>query len=258
MDILSKSDPFCVFYSEDQAAGWGKIGTTETINDSHSCKWVRRFNINERLPSSKLRFEVYDRDSQREVLKDHDFIGWVEGDILDSMLQEGKANKKIEISRDNGRGEYGMLHVILDRISKTAATYEVSLAVQVEYSVRAKLYYQLMRKTSDGSNYVPIFRSNLLEKNETEFEEASLDLIHLCAGDTSRHLRIELFHFHGMGKSKVLGFVKTSVDGLLSSQSRTPVNWSHCESGLEKARAFLSTKPDSSKTKKAFSVSIVE
>merc|ERR1712066_623259 len=79
-DILSKSDPTCVLFSKDDKTGhWLEIGRTERIADCLSPRWTKKFVLQYRFEErQQLRFEVYDLDSSRERLSDHDPLGSVD------------------------------------------------------------------------------------------------------------------------------------------------------------------------------------
>lgn len=258
MDLMSKSDPFCVVYLRVGNDCWQKLGTTETIVDTHSCKWTRKFFLDKDKLCSELRFDVYDRDSARDALKDHDFIGFVEGRYIMSILESDKCSVKLQLSREGAKGKLGMLAITLDWIEKPIINYDVTLDMQIGYSVRAKMFFQIMRKIPCDSQYVPVFRSELLAKDDTQFEKTKLKLSHLSAGSSSRTLRIELFQFHPMGRSKVLGFVRTSVDELSQAAPNTKMPWNSCNNGFDDARVFVTPKVDNPASGKVFQISIIE
>lgn len=242
MDFLSKSDPFCVLYTRNSEGVWEKIGFTETIVDSHTVKWVRKFFLDEELLSSQMKFEVYDRDSPRDALKDHDFIGSIEGQLLADMLEMEELEQKLTLLRNGIQGTYGTLQLMMDWIVKPETNYEVVFDIQVNYSVRSKMYYQLMKKTIGDSHYVPVLRSKLLDKTESRFESNSLKLTHLCGGDSNRTFRIELFEYIPNGRSKMLGFVRTTVEDLAKAERNTEFEWNRCSSNMGKAKVFVSEK----------------
>lgn len=258
MDVMSKSDPFCVVYIRAGEDCWNKLGTTETIVDTHSCRWARKFFIDQKSVCSNLRFEVYDRDSERENLKDHDFIGYVEGKLVLSILESDKSCIKLELSREGVQKKVGFLSVTLDWIEKPLINYDVTFEVQVGYSVRAKMYFQIMKKIPPDSQYVPVFRSQLLAKHDAQFEPTTLKLSQLSAGSSSRVFRIELFQFYPMGRSKVLGFVRTSVDELSEATANTKIPWNSCNTGLDTARVFVTSKGQTRRQANVFQISILE
>lgn len=258
MDVMSNSDPFCVVYIRAGADRWDKLGTTETIVDTHSCRWTRRFFLDKKSVCSVMRFEVYDRDSERENLKDHDFIGYVEGKLVMSILEGDKSCIKLELLREGVQKKLGFLSIFLDWIEKPLINYNVTFEVQVKYSVRAKMYFQIMKKIPCDSQYVPVFRSQLLAKTAVQFEPATLKLSQLSAGSSSRVFRIELFQFYPMGRSKVVGFVRTSVDELSEAMTNTKMQWNSCNNGLDNAKVFVTSKADNPMSAKVFQISILE
>lgn len=83
MDILSKSDPFVVVYHRyedtDVPTPWVEAGRTETIWNEQNPRFQKRIEMAYMFNHSQgLKFEVYDRDSKREELSKHDFIGSAE------------------------------------------------------------------------------------------------------------------------------------------------------------------------------------
>lgn len=260
MDVMSKSDPFCIAYIRAGEDCWEKLGKTETIYDTHECKWARKFYISKLcMVGSAMRFEVYDRDSERDVVKDHDFIGYTEGKPVLQMFDDEVSHNKMEIGRHGKDGKLGFLYLTLDWIERPLINYNVTFQVELEYSMRAKMFYQVMRKTFSDSQYIVVFRSKLLDKDQTQFASATLRLSQLSAGCSSRMFRIELFQFHPMGRSKVMGYFKTTVDELTNrTQSSAQMEWNPCSDALSTAVVYASTQHDSPKSGKTFKISIIE
>lgn len=222
MDLMTKSDPFCVIYTRN-ASGWEKLGTTETIQDTSACKWVWKLSVDETTACSELKFELYDRDSNRDDLRDHDFIGSVEGKVIASMLDHGVAYQKFELERKDGKKSSGWLSLTLDWLEKQDDNFDVAFDVSVDCHPRRKLYYQLLRKCCDTPNYVLVSRSNVLDKKGCRFEESKFSILEL--GGTTRQLRIELFEVLAFARCRNLGFVRTTVQELLEAGLNTPLAW---------------------------------
>lgn len=258
MDVMSKSDPFCVFYLRAGKDCWERVGKTETIVDVSSCRWVKKFYIEKTFVASEMRLEVYDRDTERDILKDHDFIGFVEGRFIFNMLEDDQHHTKLALAREGQKKGSGFLSMTLDWVEKPIVNYDVTITVQVEYSVRSKMYYQLMKKTQGDVHYVPVFRSQLLDKDDAEFEPCTVRLSQLSGGSSSRTFRIELFQFFPMGRSKVLGFVRTSVDSLDKFTEKGKIPWNSCNNGLDKPTVLVTKKSTPVRSGKAFLISIIE
>ena len=68
-DMLSKSDPVCVLFERRTAGGaWTEVGRTETIQDSHHPKWLKKFVLQYSPQiTQELKFEIYDWDSKLKI-----------------------------------------------------------------------------------------------------------------------------------------------------------------------------------------------
>lgn len=76
-DVFSKSDPMCVVYTQPLGSSrWTEYRRTETITDDHNPNFATKVIIPYRFEEQQpLKFEIYDVDSNRSNLSDHDFLG---------------------------------------------------------------------------------------------------------------------------------------------------------------------------------------
>ena len=77
---MSKSDPMCVVYVQQQSSlAWQEYGRTEvlqnTLNPEFSTKVLIGYRFEEQ---QKLKFKIYDVDSNNPILENHDFLGETE------------------------------------------------------------------------------------------------------------------------------------------------------------------------------------
>lgn len=259
MDVLSKSDPFCVMYIRNREEQWQKLGKTETIRDTHECKWVRKFYLRDTATvGAEMRIEVYDRDSERDTLTDHDFIGYVEGRVVLGMVAEEVGHVGLELCRaKGGEGKYGKLFVTMDWVEKPLINYNVRFEVRVEGKGSiGRVFYQIVRRTFLESQYVVVYRSEVSGKGCAMFEEACMRLSLLGAGCRGRTFRIEVLEFRGMGRSRVLGYVKTNLDELSWLGHQKELRWHASGNGLENARVLAWMRHDSPRSGKTFVIAI--
>lgn len=74
-DYLSKSDPMVVV-DQKQDGGWLELGRTEVIWDNLNPEFQKKFIMEYHFEIHQmLRFTIYDIDSERRNLEDHDFLG---------------------------------------------------------------------------------------------------------------------------------------------------------------------------------------
>lgn len=254
MDVMSKSDPFCIFYTRAGKDCWDKLGKTETIFDTASCEWVKKFYITKKLISRQMRFEVYDRDSERDDLKDHDFIGYFEGTPALTMLQESSQHIKVALSREGTKKDLGFLSMTMDWVENPIVNYNVTFEMRVKSTTRVKMYFQILKKIQADGRYVPVFRSRVLDRHDVQFEPSTLKLKQLSGGSDSRPLRIELFQFHPLGKSKVLGYVRTCVEDLTTAPPESNLSWKSLDNEFENAHVTVTGKPDDVRAAKVFQI----
>lgn len=258
MDVLSKSDPFCIVYLRRSEENWEKLGKTETIYDTHECKWVRKFYMHDTTAvGAEMRVEVYDRDSERDAVVEHDFIGYVEGRLVLKMVADELGHVRVELCRDKGVGKFGNLFVTMDWVEKPLINYNVRFEVRVKGGgLKGKVYYQIMRRTFLESQYVGVHRSGVSEKGGGVFEEACMRLSLLGAGCGERKFRVEVFEFRGMGRSRLLGYLKTSVNELSRLGGQKELEWHVCGNGLENAKAIAWMRHDSPRSGKTFVIAV--
>ena len=92
-DFLSKSDPMVVV-DQKQDTGWLEFGRTETVWDNLNPEFQKKFILEYHFEMHQmLRFSVFDVDSQRRNLSDHDFLGQIEvslGEIVSAQVYINK------------------------------------------------------------------------------------------------------------------------------------------------------------------------
>jgi len=74
-DVLSKSDPLCVLF-EMRGGRWTEVGRTERISNNLNPNFSRCIVIDYMFEQvQKIKFSVYDIDSDTQKLTEHDFLG---------------------------------------------------------------------------------------------------------------------------------------------------------------------------------------
>ena len=75
-DYLSKSDPFVVLFQQVPGGSWKETHRTETIKDNLNPEFATAIKLDFRFETQqKLKFSVFDSDSDSRVLESHDFLG---------------------------------------------------------------------------------------------------------------------------------------------------------------------------------------
>eukprot|EP00173_Palmaria_palmata_P004986 Plantae.Rhodophyta-Palmaria_palmata.ctg7947.p1 GENE.Plantae.Rhodophyta-Palmaria_palmata.ctg7947~~Plantae.Rhodophyta-Palmaria_palmata.ctg7947.p1 ORF type:complete len:307 (+),score=39.50 Plantae.Rhodophyta-Palmaria_palmata.ctg7947:234-1154(+) len=267
LDVLSKSDPFCRIYTKKTSTDdtWRHWGTTETVFDTSSCDWIHKIPASA-VDGTVFRFTVYDRDSEREDIRDHDLIGSVEVS-LQKILKSPK--KLVELSFTGrkeklpvgSRKENGTMIVSADAVVVKSPNIGFNFQVALESSVRSKYYYQITKLMPHGG-YAPVFRSDLLKEKECFFKPVSMKASTIAASAFDRPVRIELYQHFPNGRSKAVGYVKFCLQDLKDltankETSKTEMKWITVLRPSSKKFLLPSTSEKSNKSTKVFVESAV-
>lgn len=192
MDLASKSDPFAVVYAQDDAsAPLRRMGVTETVVDSHKASWVKRFA----MPNSDtllLKVSVYDRDSPSDDLDDHDFVGTCEQVSLKAIRESPTKSIVVDLRRPSHNGTFGSVQLALDAVVALQPFASLHLAVATDAKARTRFYFTISKRMLSG-DFHPVYRSESLEKEESQFRILSISLPDLAGGQPDRPFRISLF-----------------------------------------------------------------
>lgn len=219
LDALSKSDPFCRIYTKKSSTDdtWRHRGTTETVYDTSHCDWVHKIPASA-TDGTVFRFTVYDRDSEREDIRDHDLIGSVEVSLQEILKSRKKSVERAFTGRKEkmpvgSRKESGTMIVTADAVVVKSPNTGFNFQVALESSVRSKYYYQITKLMPHGG-YAPVFRSDLLKAKDCFFKPVSMKASTIAASAYDRPVRIELYQHVPNGRSKAVGFVKFCLQDL--------------------------------------------
>ena len=105
LDVLSKSDPFCVIYFKDSPnAEYLEVGRTETLQDTLNPVWEKKIVLEYNFEKRQfLKFCVYDSDSNSRNLDDHDFLGYTESTFGEIVAAQSKGFNKNLLNGRNGK-----------------------------------------------------------------------------------------------------------------------------------------------------------
>lgn len=165
LDVGSKSDPFCVLFTK-QNGKYIETERTEVIlsnQDPHFVKSFKTYFMYEL--NQPLRFEVYDSDSHRMGLSNHDFIGYYETDVrhLATNLDQSLT---FELINDKKKGERGQIIITPEQTKESIVHLQGQIQVnnlpKMKTFAKNNPFYEIC-KVRKGKE-IPIFRSNIRKK----------------------------------------------------------------------------------------------
>jgi|UniRef100_A0AC35GLS8 hypothetical protein len=225
-DVFSKSDPICVVFeavhstNHQEGLKYEEIGRTEQINDCLNPEWIKKIIINYMFEErQRIKFEVYDIDSDTAVLSKHDFLGSAECDLADivaapfSTLSLSLKTGSITIHAeeiDEGQNE-SMIFVIHGKdLDKK------------DFFGKSDPFLSFYRPIA-GETKQLIHRTEVIKKSlNPEWKPFSLSVRALCQGDKERDFIIECYDYDHDGDTKhdLIGITRINVNKLASGDIR--------------------------------------
>ncbi|CAG5118026.1 unnamed protein product, partial [Candidula unifasciata] len=214
LDILSKSDPMVVMYTLDiKTQKFLEYGRTETIQNDLNPEFAKKFVIDYFFEEAqRLRFEVYDIDSQSRNLKDHDFIGFVEltlGEIVGTT--GGAVLKRLRAEEVSSCKEIASIHM-----------KGTGLDQKNWWGLFGKSdpFLTFSRANEDNSYTVVHRTEHILSTLNPDWKPFTIPLRTLCCGDYDRSIKIECHDWNASGSHELIGSFITNVRELHSGETK--------------------------------------
>ncbi|KAK3103604.1 hypothetical protein FSP39_020468 [Pinctada imbricata] len=185
MDILSKSDPMCVLFTYDLRANtYYEFARTEVIQDNLNPNFVKKFVMNYFFEESqKLKFEVYDVDSQSSHLDKHEEVSLhFRATHLDKKDFFGKSDPYLVFYRANEDNSYTIVHkteVIKNTLNPTWKPFTIHARAlcngDYDRSIRVECYDW---DSDGGHDLIGEFTTNLRELSRGAGSNNQFPVIH--------------------------------------------------------------------------------
>lgn len=214
-DFMSKSDPTCVLFSKDNKTNhWIEVGRTEKIPESLSPRWTKKFLLQYRFEERQmLRFSVYDIDSSRETLADHDPLGSVECSLGEVMAGQSRG-----FSRRFSKG--GEIFVSAEEVANNNDLVTFKLEGRKldkkDFFGKSDPFFEISRVNLESSDWSLVYRSRVMDNTlNPQWEPVQLDTVTLCNSDHERSLRVEVYDQDSDGDHDLIGGFTTTLRRLL-------------------------------------------
>uniref|UniRef100_A0AC34F842 C2 domain-containing protein n=1 Tax=Panagrolaimus sp. ES5 TaxID=591445 RepID=A0AC34F842_9BILA len=224
-DVFSKSDPICVVFEavhspNQDGLKYQEIGRTEQIQDCLNPEWIKKIIINYMFEErQRIKFEVYDIDSESTTLSKHDFLGSAECDLADivaapfSTLSLSLKTGSITIHAEEineGQNESMIFSIHGKDLDKK------------DFFGKSDPFLSFYRPIAGDTKQL-IHRTEVVKKSlNPEWKPFSLSVRALCQGDKEREFIIECHDYDDDGDTKhdLIGIAKINVNKLASGDIR--------------------------------------
>eukprot|EP01028_Stygiella_incarcerata_P010832 TRINITY_DN583_c0_g3_i2.p1 TRINITY_DN583_c0_g3~~TRINITY_DN583_c0_g3_i2.p1 ORF type:complete len:558 (-),score=147.73 TRINITY_DN583_c0_g3_i2:982-2655(-) len=223
-DVMSKSDPICVFSMGKVHAGqihYTEVGRTEVIKNTLNPKWVKGFTIDYRFEAHQyLRMGVYDVDNETSSLEDDDFLGFYDCLLSDVVTARG-CTLSANLMRP-GKKDKGQIIIRCEELSELndVIVFEIEgrKLDKKDFFGKSDPYLRISR-SQEGGDYVPVFQTDFIKKTlDPNWPKFEIPIVKLCNADDYRPLLFEVFDWDKNGKHDLIGTVSASLNDIFRGE----------------------------------------
>ncbi|ESO91349.1 hypothetical protein LOTGIDRAFT_209681 [Lottia gigantea] len=223
-DVISKSDPMCVLFMLDlKPHQYREIARTECINDNLNPDFVKKFEIDYYFEENqKLKFEIYDVDSDKRKLSDHDFLGKLECSLGEIVGSHGSCLKRklVGPATDNG--------AIIVRAEEILACKEVinmhikgSDLDKKDFFGKSDPYLTISRANEDSS-YTVVHKTEFIKNTlNPTWKPFQIKGSTLCNSDHNRTIKFICNDWNSDGSVDLIGEFDTNVLELIQGHKKS-------------------------------------
>lgn len=226
-DILSKSDPVVVLYTErrtNDGIVWKEFDRTEVVKDNLNPSFVKSFIVNYHFEMhQKLKFEVYDIDSASKNLQRHDYLGYIivslgsivgefGGRVMKPLL--GKNNKPINSSISFFAEE------LCDNKEMITFQFKGRKLEKKNFLGQPDPFLVFYRHGIENSDFVAVHKTETIKNNfNPTWKSFNIPVTTFCNGDKHRPVKIGCFDYNSDGSHSLIGDLNITLDEVLKENN---------------------------------------
>ncbi|XP_038147965.1 copine-3-like isoform X2 [Cyprinodon tularosa] len=223
MDVFSKSDPLCALYINTSGSHWYEFGRTEMILNCLNPKFARKFVIDYYFEMvQRLRFCVYDIDSDTHDLSDHDFLGELECTL--GQIVSNKQMTRPLLLKDRRPVGHGTITISAEEITDTrVAHFEVSaLRLDKKFLWWSDPFLEFYKQTETGWQLA--HRTEVVQNNRNPvWRPFRISLRALSGGDVEKPIKVDCYDNRMNGSHDLIGSFRASLAEMLTGTHSSPV-----------------------------------
>lgn len=223
-DILSKSDPMVVLFSEQRVNDdivWNELDRTEVIKDNLNPSFVKSFIIEYHFERhQKLKFEVYDSDSTSRKLSCHDYLGYVVVTLGSIIGECGGKVTKLLLGKDHKKMTNSSISFVAEELcnNKEMMTmhFKARKLHKKHFLGQPHPFLVFSRQGIENDNFVAVHKTEIIRNNSNPmWKSFNIPVTSLCNGDKHRPVKIECYDYNSDGSHSLIGDLSFTVDELI-------------------------------------------
>ncbi|XP_017293335.1 copine-3 isoform X2 [Kryptolebias marmoratus] len=212
MDVFSKSDPLCVLWLNTSGPHWSEIGRTEKIQNCLNPKFSKTLVLDYYFEMvQKLRFEVYDIDSENCSLVDADFLGQMEC-TLGQIVSSRNLTKPL-VRRDKTPAGKGSITIYAEEQTDNRVVAFESAARKLDkkdFFGKSDPFLEIYKQTETGwqlAHRTEVVKNNL----NPVWKPFRIRIQLLCGGDVEKPIKVECYDYNNSGSHDCIGSFQTTL-----------------------------------------------
>uniref|UniRef100_A0A672IL33 Copine-3 n=1 Tax=Salarias fasciatus TaxID=181472 RepID=A0A672IL33_SALFA len=212
MDAFSKSDPLCVLLMNSSGPHWSEIGRTEKIQNCLNPKFSKALLLDYYFEMvQKLRFEVYDIDSDNGSLQDADFLGALEC-TLGQIVSSRKITKPLLLKDKTPAGKGTITICAEERTDSRVVAFETAARKldKKDFFGKSDPFLEFYKQTDTGwqlAHRTEVVKSNL----NPVWRPFRIPIQSLCGGDVEKSIKVECYDHNNSGSHDFIGSFQTTL-----------------------------------------------
>ncbi|XP_032342266.1 copine-2 isoform X4 [Camelus ferus] len=222
-DVTSKSDPFCVLFTENEGR-WIEYDRTETainnLNPAFSKKFVLDYHFEE---VQKLKFALFDQDKSSTQLEEHDFLGQFSCS-LGTIVSSKKITRPLVLMNDKPAGK-GLITIAAQELSDNRVI-TLSLAGRKldkkDLFGKSDPFLEFYKPGVDGK-WMLVHRTEVIKYTlDPVWKPFTVPLVSLCDGDMEKPVQVMCYDYDNDGGHDFIGEFQTSVSQMCEAHDGIP------------------------------------
>lgn len=219
-DLMAKHDSICVLFTK-QNGNYIETDRTEVILNNPNPQYFKSFKTLYIFETYQpLRFEIYNSNSQKSNLKDHDLIGYCETTVQ-HLVSDLDQEHTFDLEHDKKKGSRGQLvikcHQTEDSNVQVQGQLEVKNLKKIKTFAKNNPYFEILKPIEDGSE-IPVYRSEIKHKCfSCTFQTFSIISQNLCNGNFDNFITIKFYDYTKRRGPILIGSCKNTVNTFIES-----------------------------------------
>ncbi|KAK2491731.1 hypothetical protein MC885_014170, partial [Smutsia gigantea] len=201
-DVTSKSDPFCVLFTEDDG------------------RWMEKFVLDYHFEEvQKLKFALFDQDKSSMQLDEHDFLGQFSCS-LGTIVSSKKITRPLLLMNDKPAGK-GLITIAAQELSDNQI---ITLSLAGRKLDKKDLFgksdpFLEFYKPGDDGKWMLVHRTEVIKYTlDPVWKPFTVPLVSLCDGDMEKPIQVMCYDYDNDGGHDFIGEFQTSVSQMCEAR----------------------------------------